>query len=1094
MSKENTIKLNKTGMQESEATIRRVLDALDTMIYVSDIETDEILFVNDKMAKAFGSEELKGKICWQVFQKGFTEACSFCPCKRLKDSPKETIVWEEHNTVTGQYYKNTDSMIEWDGGKLAHIQNSLDITELKTAQMKLESQLATEQILADISMDFASLGNYDEKISNALKRLGKELKADELALVRDFDASFYGAQVTSRWIKAGEHNKKIDFSGIGSKAKNELTKRRYHVMTLGDGNADSQKTLVKSGIASALIFPIFAKDAFAGMLSAVRTQDSGPWTAGEILLAKSVSGIFSAVFERETVKSELESTKNTLRELIDNTPSSIFWTDKDGTIAGCNEKFANFMHKDISGVVGIKNGAGLPASFKKFIADDKNIWESKLPKLNFELELESPSGKGWFDCSKVPILNEKGEVTMLLCVIDDITVKKRQQLEIIERDKELERVLAIAEKSDRAKSEFLSRMSHEIRTPMNAIIGMTHIAQGTQSLSKISDCLKKIDDASVHLLAIINDILDMSRIEEGKMKLEETELSIDDVVTNVINVMMAKADEKQQTLSLSLDRQIPKTVKGDPVRLAQVLTNLVSNAIKFSPLGGNIKVNVLCTFDGGKNIMVKMSVTDNGIGMTKEQVGNLFIPFEQADISITRKYGGTGLGLAISKSIVELMGGTIGVKSEAGKGSEFTVEVPFKLVSAGENKISLVKGTAAKNLRILIVDDNMEVGQIFLELMKEYKIAAKAALSGREALSMLADAELERVPYSIVFIDWLMPEMDGVELAQQIKQRYPDIEIVMISMSEWTEIEPRAKSAGIAKFLPKPLYPSMIINTINEIVRVPAPPRGSANYDFSGKTIMIVEDVEVNKDIVVAMLEPTGAILECVENGLLALERFMRDPSRYSAILMDINMPVMDGYEATKRIRAEGSIKAKTIPIIAMTANVFNADIIKSLSSGMNEHIGKPIDDAVMLNKLAKYLSSGQKRVIANLDRQDKDGAAEKIDFSDFLPYINVEEGLSRIRGNKKLYASMLTNFRNGKIINDMKEADQSGELDKLLLCLHSLKGVSGNLALSMLFDTVTPIETLLKSGVYKKQALVEIEKTCKMTAESIDKVLPYLI
>jgi hemerythrin-like metal-binding protein len=526
--------------------------------------------------------------------------------------------------------------------------------------------------------------------------------------------------------------------------------------------------------------------------------------------------------------------------------------------------------------------------------------------------------------------------------------------DLMEKDKAA--ALEQALQASLAKGNFLSNMSHEMRTPMNAIIGMTSIGKNAKDLEKKDYAFEKIEDASTHLLGVINDILDMSKIEANKLELFPVNFNFEHMLHRAVNVVNFRVEEKNQNFYVTIDKQIPQLLVGDDQRLTQVITNLLSNAVKFTPEGGTIRLNVQCLKDEGDRCLLRIAVTDTGIGINKEQQARLFHSFEQAETSTTRRYGGTGLGLAISRQIVELMGGKIWIESEPGKGSSFIFTVT--LAKDRENhKYLLNPGVNWSNVRLLAVDDDKEICGYFSDIADHFGINCDTALSAEQALEMVE----QRGDYDIYFIDWKMPGMNGLELAGKIKAKSNKSVITMISAAAFNEIEDDAKKAGVEKFLSKPIFPSDIADWINTCLGVPnarIPAENTAESDrFEGCRILLVEDVEINREIVLSLLEPTGLVVDCAENGLEAVRMVASDPGKYGMIFMDVQMPEMDGYEATRQIRAlEQSREIQHIPIVAMTANVFREDIEKSLAAGMDDHVGKPLDFNDVLVKLRKYL------------------------------------------------------------------------------------------------------------------------------------------
>jgi signal transduction histidine kinase/CheY-like chemotaxis protein len=509
---------------------------------------------------------------------------------------------------------------------------------------------------------------------------------------------------------------------------------------------------------------------------------------------------------------------------------------------------------------------------------------------------------------------------------------------------------------NRHKSAFLANMSHEIRTPMNAIIGMTTIGKSASDSVRKDYCFTKIEDASNHLLGVINDVLDMSKIEANKFELAPAEFEFEKMLRRVVNVVNFRVDEKLQKFSVHIDRAIPRTLIGDDQRIAQVITNLLSNAVKFTPERGVISLTARLLDKENDVCKLQISVSDTGIGITLAQQEKIFHSFEQAESSTTRKYGGTGLGLAISKSIVEMMDGEIWVQSEPAKGSIFTFTIHLKRGAEGKHAL-LSPDVNLKNLRILTVDDDPDVLKYFLEITQGFGIMCDIAISGEKALQLVD----QNGGYHICFIDWKMPVMDGIQLSREIKARVTENSIViMISAVEWSVIADEAKAAGVDKFLSKPLFPSTIAEVINECLGVDKQQAEKSKSEeiagiFAGKRILLAEDVEINREIVQTLFEPTKLEIDCAENGAVAVHMFADDPLKYDMIFMDIQMPVMDGYEATRRIRALDNPQAKIVPIIAMTANVFREDVERCMEAGMDSHVGKPLDFEEVLEKLRSF-------------------------------------------------------------------------------------------------------------------------------------------
>jgi CheY-like chemotaxis protein len=416
-----------------------------------------------------------------------------------------------------------------------------------------------------------------------------------------------------------------------------------------------------------------------------------------------------------------------------------------------------------------------------------------------------------------------------------------------------------------------------------------------------------------------------------------------------------------------IDKAIPRILIGDDQRLAQVITNLLGNAVKFTPERGGITVDARLVSEENTICTIQIGVTDTGIGVSAEQQARLFTSFQQAEGSTSRKYGGTGLGLAISKRIVEMMGGRIWIESEVGKGSTFVFTIQANR-GTDEKRGLLASGVNWGNIRVLVVDDDPDVRGYFTEIAGGFGISSDAVADGEAAISLID----ERGGYDLYFVDWKMPGMNGIELTRKIKESGKDNSVViMISAAQLGEIEADAKQAGVSKFLAKPLFPSTIADLINEClgaetVAAAESSQSAETDDFGSCRIILAEDVEINREIVLTLLEPTGLHIDCAENGALALKMYCESPAQYDMIFMDVQMPEMDGYEATRQIRAfeasrQGKEPLKAVPIIAMTANVFREDIEKCLEAGMNDHLGKPLDLDEVLTKLRKYLNYNSK-------------------------------------------------------------------------------------------------------------------------------------
>ena len=813
-------------------------------------------------------------------------------------------------------------------------------------------------------------------------------------------------------------------------------------------------------------------------------------------------------------QTEAESRK--LSQAVEQSPVSVIITDLNGSIEYVNHKFCEVTGYSYAEAIGqnpkIVNSGEQPTEFYKDLWDtikSGRIWQGEIvnKKKNGEIF--------WENASISPIRDDLGKITHFLAVKEDITDKKRVELDLKIRVKELAEARnsmlnmmedlkasqKVAEASARAKSDFLANMSHEIRTPMNAVLGMSHLALQTDLTPKQHDYISKAQSSAKALLGIIDDILDFSKIEAGKLDMEFIAFQLEDVLSSVSTLVSPKAYEKGLEVYFSTPQNIPLLLLGDPLRLGQVLINLVNNAVKFTESG---KIIISTELEKAENdkATLRFTVQDTGIGMTKEQTAKLFQSFSQADASTTRKYGGTGLGLSICKKLIGMMGGEISVDSVKGEGSTFNFTATFGLQAEEKRKKRSIPEVFA-DMRVLVVDDELISQKILREILEAYTFKVTVAGSGEDCIAELNRTSEEGICYDLVLMDYKMPGLNGVETSIRIKND-PSLEkpptIIMVSAYDKEEIRQRVEEIGLEGFLNKPITPSTLIDTIMQIFFIATDDGAIAVTEdriafdplqnMRGVHILLAEDNDINQQIAVEMLELVGLKVTVVNNGKEAVEAM--ENNSFDLVFMDLQMPEMDGFEATARIRSLEGTTEKRVPIVAMTAHAMTGDYEKSITAGMDDHITKPIDPDVFYHTIDKWVkpSAGTGAVDAQVKANGGLQSEETLSLP-ALPGITVREGLARMAGNVNGYKSLLFQFQmnQGGIVRKIREALDGGEYEEVTRLVHTIKGVAGNIGANSLQQAAASLEQSQedKGSLAFEQNLEELEAAHALVLHSIN-------
>ncbi|MBO1271703.1 PAS domain S-box protein [Shewanella sp. 4t3-1-2LB] len=786
------------------------------------------------------------------------------------------------------------------------------------------------------------------------------------------------------------------------------------------------------------------------------------------------NGYLMDISDRKQMEREMAQREAHFRALFDNAAIGIVNLDEHGMIVDCNDCFCHYMtstpevlkRKLIGDLL-------LPEQRQEAIAAFESLVNGQQQSIAGEWRLLDANGDTMWAAVNATLLQKQLDSgnSVVLAVANITDLKQLSEELLTAKD--------AADAASRAKSDFLANMSHEIRTPMNAIIGMSQLCLQTTLDSKQRDYVEKIERASRSLLGIINDILDFSKIEAGKLQMESLPFQLDTILEDLADMFAVRALDKQLELLFSVAPNVPTQLEGDPLRLNQILINLIGNAIKFTEQGEvELSINQLQQQDD--EVVLRFAVRDTGIGLTREQQQKLFHSFSQADSSTTRKYGGTGLGLAISRQLVELMGGEIGVESLHGNGSTFFFTVRLKVSDSSGIKVA----QELEGMQLLVVDDNATARDIMRTTLESMGFHVDTARSGAEALKKFSEKR-----YGLALVDWKMPGMDGIETSQQLSKLDNSTLIIMISAHASSDFIGQLSSYGISGYVAKPVSASRLLDSIMlalgkggslPVKRRPSTLDSKLLQQLRGKRVLLVEDNEMNQEVASEFLAQVGIVVTLAENGQQALQQLQQQP--FDLVLMDCQMPVMDGYQATRELRKIDGLQQ--LPVVAMTANAMAGDREKCLAAGMNDHISKPIEVNLLYNVLLQYLGDGSPSGVSV-------SAGETIVIAwPEHPLLDVDRGLQLVQNSERLYRRIFERFSQGQaqVVDKIRKALAHDDQETAVRLAHTLKGVAGNLVCEPLVSLARTLEAQLQQQQDCEETLQQTEVLVDELVEAVER------
>ncbi|MBT9588239.1 response regulator [bacterium] len=924
------------------------------------------------------------------------------------------------------------------GGGVCYCASIRDIS----ARVQMEEEVGRSHLLAETALDLSQAGYWHLPLDGSDCFHSSERAA---AILGDPPKPDWRYHVMDEWFaRAKQGNESAAQAALASlKAVTEGRAERYDATF-------------------AYLRPVDGKRAWIHSVANVIKDAQGK--------PKEIFGVAQDITAQKQVEDRIKASERHVRYMLESSPVAVgIVNTATGQLAFANESLATMLGTDLEGLEGQNLSLRYQSSedfegLKERLEEGENL-------LNLPVELST------FDDQEIYVLASYVHVNYenapcILCWLFDVT--------------ELRKAKDLAEGATRMKSDFLANMSHEIRTPMNAIIGMSHLALKSDLTPKQRDYVRKIQQSGQHLLGIINDILDFSKIEAGKLSIEEADFELEKVLDNLANVIGEKAGAKGLELIFDIDPGVPKSLRGDSLRLGQILINYSNNAVKFTD-HGEIVIGAKVQEATDKEVVVRFSVRDTGVGLSREAQTRLFQSFQQADTSTSRKYGGTGLGLAISKQLANLMHGEVGVESEPNQGSTFWFTARLGRASGRAHRRLLAPDL--RGCRVLVVDDNEIARNVQEEMLSAMGFEVVQAATGAQALYLLEQQAEE--PFSIVFLDWRMPEMDGIELARAICQlglkKTPHL--VMVTAYGREEVLKEAEAVGLEAVLIKPVNASVLFDTSLRILGAQRPEELAGELESSGSSqdlesirgavILLVEDNELNQEVATGLLSEGGFVVDIAENGQVALEMLAR--KAYDVVLMDMQMPVMDGVSATVELRKDP--RFQDLPVLAMTANAMPTDREKCRKAGMNDHIAKPIDPDELFRALLRWVTPCKAGAVSDPDLPTIRG-------------LDIQLGLRRVLGKKSLYLNMLRKYVSNQQNTpaELSRALQAGDRASAERLAHSARGVSGNIGASEVQDLAGRLEVQIREGAAGsdvQDGLEQFTRALQTLLAEIAKALP---